>query len=581
MAKLTSGFKPAYARSCTDVVFLVLFIFFWLGMIAIGSMAFVDGEPERLVYGKDVRGDVCGTEDNKDKPYLWWRESKMVSATRWTDLQAVCVSSCPTAGDVVYSSGEICTKDAGCAVTISTINRLNRCFPTTHHNSWLEGYKVAYDSISGVDFAIFRGMGDSRSSMAAILVCGGLIAFLWAHALVVNWVLTFFVQELLYGYTVASLNALILLLVAFLTRYLIPAGGSGYIDVNLACFIFFCVVTIVFALLVLLSWSWVSVVNAAIQGPGQKLVSRLSGLYGLVAVMSLLMIWFFSYWIDVAAYLSSSETTVSQYAQSLSEFDSMGYDDDEVTVITTVSDGHVTALMWYHFFGLLWTSEFLLCFTVCSIAGAVSEELSLSSSVSSGKWLVCSAVRRTICFNLGSVAFGSFLIVVLWPFRLIGSLFYSVLPSDTTSGIAKVICCCCICTSWCFEQCIKYSNKLAFTVVGESGLSFCAASRVALDRLEVAEFSWYTLAVMPAGGDKLLFSTTVLFIACKLAISICCGFVSWIWVGHMESVESPLFPVLLTIYLGYFCSGIVFQVLQAVLETVFVSDGIYTAWTKK
>lgn len=501
----------------------------------------------------------------------------MVSATRWTDLQAVCVSSCPTAGDVVYSSGEICSMDSGCAVTISTVNMNHRCFPTSHRGTWLSGYRVAYDSISDVDFAMYRGMGDSRSSMAAILVCGGVLAFFWAIMVAGLWSQTFFVLEFLFGHAISSVLALVLLLVSFLTRFLIPGGGEGFVDINMACFIFTFVVTIFYMLMLCRAWSFIPFINLSIQTPGANLLAKLQGLFVFVAVMVLLLMWFFSYWLDVAAYLSSSETTVAQYAQSLKEFDSVGYDDDEVTVITTVSDGHVTALMWYHFFGLLWTSEFILCFTVCCICGAVSQVLALADI--EGQNPVWASIKRTVCFNLGSVAFGSFLIVLFWPFRVIGGFFKSVLPTQAT-GILQVLCCCCICMGWCFEQCVKFSNKLAFTMVGEQGLPFCAASRLAIDKLGLAELIWLSSGlqvIFPAMStpQQLLFSNTTLFISCKLTISICCGFMSWIWAGSMGSVESPLFPVLFTIYLAYFSSGIAFQVMQAVLETIFVSDAGY------
>jgi hypothetical protein len=38
---------PSASRSCTDVFFLLLFIAFWGGMIAIAVVAFRDGRPDR------------------------------------------------------------------------------------------------------------------------------------------------------------------------------------------------------------------------------------------------------------------------------------------------------------------------------------------------------------------------------------------------------------------------------------------------------------------------------------------------------------------------------------------------------
>jgi len=47
-------------RSCTDIQCLLLFIVFWIGFIVIASIGFANGDPERLLYGTDYLGYVCG-----------------------------------------------------------------------------------------------------------------------------------------------------------------------------------------------------------------------------------------------------------------------------------------------------------------------------------------------------------------------------------------------------------------------------------------------------------------------------------------------------------------------------------------
>ncbi|RHY10575.1 hypothetical protein DYB36_001753 [Aphanomyces astaci] len=48
-------------RKCTDILCTLLFVVFWAGMIAISVVAFTRGKPERLAYGMDFKGRVCGT----------------------------------------------------------------------------------------------------------------------------------------------------------------------------------------------------------------------------------------------------------------------------------------------------------------------------------------------------------------------------------------------------------------------------------------------------------------------------------------------------------------------------------------
>jgi len=55
------GDKPVYIkrgdRKCTDCLFCLLFLVFWVGMVAIAGIGIGGGEPDRLLYGVDY--EVC------------------------------------------------------------------------------------------------------------------------------------------------------------------------------------------------------------------------------------------------------------------------------------------------------------------------------------------------------------------------------------------------------------------------------------------------------------------------------------------------------------------------------------------
>ena len=46
-------------RRCTDVLFLLAFIAFWVGMLAIGGYGFSKGDPALLIMGTDYEGVLC------------------------------------------------------------------------------------------------------------------------------------------------------------------------------------------------------------------------------------------------------------------------------------------------------------------------------------------------------------------------------------------------------------------------------------------------------------------------------------------------------------------------------------------
>lgn len=90
-------------RSCTDVIWLALFIVFWLFMILIAAFALVYGSPLRLRNGYDSYGNTCGVKKNEkigdialsgldtsDKPYLFYLDIKNLRQS----LQ-ICVKQCP------------------------------------------------------------------------------------------------------------------------------------------------------------------------------------------------------------------------------------------------------------------------------------------------------------------------------------------------------------------------------------------------------------------------------------------------------------------------------------------------------
>ena len=40
-------------RKCTDILWFALFLVFWVGMLVIGILGFQQGDPQKLIYGKN------------------------------------------------------------------------------------------------------------------------------------------------------------------------------------------------------------------------------------------------------------------------------------------------------------------------------------------------------------------------------------------------------------------------------------------------------------------------------------------------------------------------------------------------
>ncbi|XP_034737306.1 choline transporter-like protein 5-B isoform X5 [Etheostoma cragini] len=93
---------PVHKRSCTDVVCCVIFIIVILGYIALGTVAWIHGDPRKVVYPTDSHGQFCGHQDtpNANKAILFFFNMlKCANPAVLINLQCpttqLCVSKCP------------------------------------------------------------------------------------------------------------------------------------------------------------------------------------------------------------------------------------------------------------------------------------------------------------------------------------------------------------------------------------------------------------------------------------------------------------------------------------------------------
>ncbi|XP_040985730.1 choline transporter protein 1 [Juglans microcarpa x Juglans regia] len=93
-------------RKCRDIAFLVIFIAFWVAMIVNSSFGFNQGNPLRLTYGLDYKGNVCG--DKHAKPGLhelelrYWLDPNQVYQSglksnqfKLANARSICLLDCP------------------------------------------------------------------------------------------------------------------------------------------------------------------------------------------------------------------------------------------------------------------------------------------------------------------------------------------------------------------------------------------------------------------------------------------------------------------------------------------------------
>jgi choline transporter-like protein 2/4/5 len=140
--------KDIEERHCTDVLFLVLFIVMWAGMLILGLGSYITGDPTALSFGTDYQGNRCGVGALVTKPVVWYPrmstdlvEQSSLIAKHPTELvlYGLCLEACPTLHNPPYVEDYGWPSDPGAKqqqwpVALSTFNALNRCLPEISYN---------------------------------------------------------------------------------------------------------------------------------------------------------------------------------------------------------------------------------------------------------------------------------------------------------------------------------------------------------------------------------------------------------------------------------------------------------------
>jgi len=98
---------------------------------------------------------------------------------------------------------------------------------------------------------------------------------------------------------------------------------------------------------------------------------------------------------------------------------------------------------------------------------------------------VFNAVKRVLRYHLGSLAFGSFILAVIWVIRLVFWLLSSMMkqkekvdPSTGTKIMSTTLACCSCCAK-CWNTCLKFLTHQAYIRIALTGENFCAAAKSA------------------------------------------------------------------------------------------------------
>ncbi|XP_070648928.1 choline transporter-like protein 2 isoform X2 [Bos indicus] len=94
---------PIYNRGCTDIICCVFLFLAIVGYVAVGIIAWTHGDPRKVIYPTDSRGQFCGQKGtkNENKPFLFYFNivkcaSPLVLLEFQCPTPQICVEKCPS-----------------------------------------------------------------------------------------------------------------------------------------------------------------------------------------------------------------------------------------------------------------------------------------------------------------------------------------------------------------------------------------------------------------------------------------------------------------------------------------------------
>ena len=96
-------------RKMRDVLFLIIFYAFFVSLLILASIGFIEGDPKVLFFGLDYRGSVCGEGRVKNFKAQYWPNvgqiaSLMAGPANFYDSKSLCVKQCPKVDETLTSN---------------------------------------------------------------------------------------------------------------------------------------------------------------------------------------------------------------------------------------------------------------------------------------------------------------------------------------------------------------------------------------------------------------------------------------------------------------------------------------------
>ncbi|XP_059584052.1 choline transporter-like protein 3 isoform X2 [Alligator mississippiensis] len=576
--------RPLIYRKCTDRLWLIFFFLFWAGLTFITGYAVTAGAAERLVFGYDSYGNICGRknipiegaplsgQDMTSKKFVFFLNSCNLEIK---DLKinsvALCVSSCPQKQlnslediQLFAKNNDSCLCVYNLNVSSYTLNPkaaelcptlpvppsksfplFNRCVPQSPE-CYSQFASVLINVINGVD--IFHHILSGIMAGRDIII--GLSVLALAFSLIM--VLTFkFITTLLVHIFITLVVFGLLFVSGVLWWLYYDYTNSSSIELEtekenvkflLGFAILSTVITVVLLVLIFVLRKRIQLTIQLFQ-VASKIITKIPFLLFQPFWTFLILIFFWVFWVAV---LLSLGTAGSVQIISGGQV--------EYKVLSAIR-----FMWWYHLIGLIWTSEFILACQQMTISGAVVTCYFNRNKSSPPSHPILSSISVLFCYHLGTAVKGSFLITLLRIPRTILMYIYNTLK-EKESVCARCLFKSCFCCFWCLERCLRYFNQHVYTTTAINGTNFCTSAK---DVLFILAKNSTAMASINCFGDFIIFLGKV-FVVC---FTVFAGLMAF---NYHRELHVWVVPLLLVSFFAYLVSHNFLSVFEVVVDTLFL-----------
>lgn len=162
-------------------------------------------------------------------------------------------------------------------------------------------------------------------------------------------------------------------------------------------------------------------------------------------------------------------------------------------------------------------------------------------------------------YHFGSLAFGSFILALVWVIRIIFEYIgEKMVDSVAGNGCTKCLFACIHCCLDCFDRFVRYINRNAYIYMALSSESFCSS---ALNSFILILKNAAKFAFVEGIADVFMFLA-------KFFISISTTVASWGLMSVMTDIESPFMPLFVIFLLSYMIASVFIAVFDVAANTI-------------